>query len=57
MRYEYNVVPVKIGRIGLFDDSKKQIKQLNEIGANGWRLVTISEGKKYVKYVFIREVE
>ncbi len=56
MRYEYNVVPVKIGRVGLFDDSKKQIAQLNKLGEEGWKLITISEGKKYVKYVFIREL-
>lgn len=56
MKYEYNVVPVKIGRVGLFDDSKKQIAQLNELGHQGWKLITISEGKKYMKYVFVREI-
>ncbi|MBQ6727955.1 MAG: DUF4177 domain-containing protein [Clostridia bacterium] len=56
MRYEYKVVPIKIGLFGLFDDSKKQIKQLNELGAQGWKLVVISKGRKYEKYVFIREL-
>jgi hypothetical protein len=55
-RVEYKVEVIKVGLIGLFDDSKKQEKQLNELGAQGWRLVTISEGKKNLKYVFIREV-
>lgn len=57
MRFEYLVVPVKVARIGLFDDSKKQTKQLNQYGAVGWKLVTVSVGKKYVKYVFIREIK
>lgn len=57
MRYEYKVEVIKVGVIGLFDDSKKQEKQLNELGAQGWKLQTISEGKKYMKYIFIREVQ
>ena len=56
MRYEYKVVPIKVGLIGLVDDSGKQTKQLNEYGAQGWKLVAISEGKKYVKYIFMREI-
>lgn len=55
-KYEYRVEIVKGGLTGLFDDSKKQAKQLNEIGAEGWKLVCISEGKKYLKYIFIREI-
>ena len=56
MKYEYKVVPVKVGLFGLFDDSGKQAKQLNEYGTQGWKLVAISEGKKYVKYIFMREI-
>lgn len=56
-KYEYRVEPVKVAKIGMFDDSKKQTKHLNEIGAQGWKLVCLTEGKKYLKYVFIREVE
>lgn len=56
-KYEYRVEVVKGGIIGLLDDSKKQTKQLNDIGAQGWKLVCTSEGKKYMKYVFIREIE
>lgn len=56
-KYEYNVVPIKIGGLLSFgDDSKKQIKQLNEFGAEGWKLITVSEGKDYLKYIFIREL-
>ena len=55
MVYEYRVVPIKVGLFGLVDDSGKQTKQLNEYGAQGWKLVQISEGKKYLKYIFIRE--
>lgn len=60
MRYEYKVVCVKVGRIGLLSDSGKQMKQLNELGAQGWKLVAISEGKalmkSVLKYIFIREL-
>ena len=42
-KYEYNVVPIKIGGLLSFgDDSKKQIKQLNDFGAEGWKLITVS---------------
>lgn len=55
MKYEYRVEVIKAGITGWFDDSGKQTKQLNAIGEEGWRLVCISEGAKYMKYVFIRE--
>lgn len=57
MKYEYKVEVIKIGRIAFLDDSKKQMKQLNAAGADGWKLVCISEGKKYMKYVYVREAE
>ncbi len=56
LKYEYKVEVIKGGITGLFDDSKKQEKQLNVAGADGWKLVSISEGKKYMKYVYIREI-
>ncbi len=56
-KYEYRVEVIKIGFFRVFDDSKKQQKQLNEIGAQGWKLVCTSSGGKYFKYVFMREVE
>lgn len=56
MKLEYKVEAIKIGAIGFLDDSKKQEKQLNIAGEQGWRLVSISEGKKYLKYIFVREV-
>ena len=37
------------------NDNKKQEKQLNAAGEFGWKLVCISEGKKYMKYIYIRE--
>lgn len=55
MKYEYKVEVIKGGIIGLFDDSKKQEKQLNVAGDAGWKLLCISEGKKYMKYVYVRE--
>ncbi len=58
-KYEYKVELVKVGRIslgGLLDDSGKQEKQLNAAGAEGWKLVTISTGVKYLKYIYIKEV-
>jgi hypothetical protein len=54
-RYEYKVEVVKGGLIGLFDDSGKQEKQLNAAGNEGWKLLLISEGKKFLKYVYCRE--
>ena len=57
MKYEYKVEVIKCGFFGFMDDSKKQTKQLNAAGADGWKLVCISEGKKYMKYVYIKEVE
>lgn len=55
MQYEYKVDIIKGGITGLFDDSKKQERQLNTYGADGWKLICISEGAKYMKYVFMRE--
>ncbi len=57
MKYEYKVEIVKGGILGLLDDSKGQTKQLNQAGAEGWKLILISEGKKFLKYVYIREVK
>lgn len=54
MAYEYKVEIVK-GGIIFSNDNKKQEKQLNAAGADGWKLVCISEGKKYMKYVYCRE--
>lgn len=56
MKYEYKVEVIKCGVFGFLDDSKKQTKQLNTAGAEGWKLVCISEGKKYMKYVYVREL-
>ena len=56
MRYEYKVELLKTGMLSFLNDNKKQEKQLNEIGAQGWKLVLISEGKKYMKYVFVKEL-
>jgi len=56
MIYEYKVIVVKEGMFGFFDDSGKQEKQLNEYGAQGWKLIMRMEGKKAEKYVFIREM-
>ena len=56
VKYEYKVEVMKGGVTGLFDDSSKQTKQLNEAGKEGWKLVCISEGAKYMKYVYIREI-
>ena len=57
MKYEYKVEVIKCGVFGFMDDSKKQTKQLNAAGAEGWKLVCISEGKKYMKYVYVKEFE
>lgn len=58
MKYEYKVELVKIGRVVLFNDNKKQETQLNAAGEQGWKLVCISMGMKgYYKYVYIREKE
>jgi len=52
-RYEYKV---EILKIGIFTDSNaKQEKQLNAVGAEGWKLVCVAETKRYFKYFFIRE--
>ncbi len=57
MKYIYKVEVIKAGLIGLFDDSKKQTKQLDAAGAEGWKLVCVSEGKKYLKYIYMKEVQ
>ena len=56
MKYEYKVEIVK-GGIIFTNDNKKQEKQLNAAGEYGWKLVCISEGKKFLKYVYCREKE
>ena len=53
-KYQYKVEIVKTGMI--FDSNKKQEAQLNELGAQGWQLIAQIQSKKYMKYVFIREV-
>jgi len=55
-KFVYKVEVLKIGILGLFDDSGKQEKQLNAAGADGWELILISEGKKYMKYVYKKEI-
>lgn len=58
-QYVYKVEIVKTGMIslgGMLDDSAKQEKQLNAAGAEGWKLVTISQGNDDLKYVYIKEV-
>ena len=54
MKYEYKVEIVKTGLL-FGNDNKKQEKQLNAAGEFGWKLVCISEGKKYAKYVYAKE--
>ena len=54
MKYEYKVEFIKVNRV-FSNDNKKQEKQLNAAGEFGWKLVCISEGKKYMKYIYIRE--
>ncbi len=55
MKYTYKVEMVKKNRIFANDD-KRQMKQLNAAGADGWKLVLVTEGKKYTKYVYIKEM-
>ncbi len=55
-KYAYKVENIRVGSIGFFNDSKKQTKQLDDSGEDGWELVTISTGKKYLKYVYCREL-
>ena len=50
----YKVEIVKTGLL-FGNDNKKQEKQLNAAGEFGWKLVCISEGKKYAKYVYAKE--
>ena len=56
MKYIYRVEPIKVGAIGFLNDSGKQAKQLGANGSDGWELVCVSEGKKYLKYVYCKEV-
>ena len=56
MKYVYKVEPIKVGAIGFLNDSGKQAKQLGASGEDGWELVCISEGKKYLKYVYCKAV-
>jgi len=53
-RYEYKVEIIKIGIF--FDSNTKQEKQLNTAGSEGWQLVAIVAGKKYLKYCYMREL-
>lgn len=55
MKFEYKVEIIK-GGIIFSNDNKKQEKQLNAAGADGWELIVISEGKKFMKYIYKREV-
>ena len=50
MKYIYRVEIIKQNII-FAKDNKRQEKQLNAAGEMGWKLVLISEGKKYMKYV------
>lgn len=56
MKYEYKVEIVKVNLV-FSNDNKRQEKQLNAAGADGWKLLCISEGKKYMKYIYAREVK
>lgn len=56
MKYIYRVEIIKQNVI-FNKDNKKQEKQLNAAGELGWKLVLISEGKKYMKYVFMKEID
>lgn len=56
MKYVYRVEIMK-QNILFGNDNKKQEQQLNAAGAQGWKLVLISEGKKYMKYVYIKEID
>ena len=56
MKYVYKVEPIKVGAIGFLNDSGKQEKQLGASGSDGWELVCVSEGKKYLKYVYCKAV-
>ena len=56
MKFEYLVVSIKGGLTGILNDDKKQSKQLNKYGADGWELSQISMGKKFMKYIFVKRV-
>ncbi|MCL1945068.1 MAG: DUF4177 domain-containing protein [Firmicutes bacterium] len=55
MRYEYKVEIQKTNFI-FSNDNKKQEKQLNAAGQDGWKLVCVAEGKKFMKYMYVREI-
>ena len=58
MRYEYRVLIQAKGFFSkLLDDSKKVEAQLNEYGSQGWKLVLENDGDKYLRWVFLREVQ
>jgi hypothetical protein len=58
IRYEYRVLIQSKGFFSkLLDDSKKVAAQLNEYGSQGWKLVGEHEGDKYMRWIFIREVQ
>lgn len=56
MKYIYRVEIIKQNII-FAKDNKRQEKQLNAAGEMGWKLVLISEGKKYMKYVYMKEIQ
>lgn len=56
MKYIYKVEKVKCGLFFGFD-SGKQKKQLDKAGADGWKLICISEGRRYLKYVYIKKID
>ena len=55
MKYEYKVEIVKVPRLITALESKTQEKQLNAVGEYGWKLISVAPGKKYMKYIYIRE--
>jgi Zn/Cd-binding protein ZinT len=56
MKYIYKVEIMKQNVI-FNKDNKKQEKQLNAAGELGWKLLLISEGKKFMKYVYVKEIQ
>ena len=56
MKYIYRVEIIKQNII-FAKDNKRQEKQLNAAGEMGWKLVLISKGKKYMKYVYMKEIQ
>lgn len=56
MKYIYRVEIMKQNVI-FNKDNNRQEKQLNAAGELGWKLLLISEGKKYMKYVYVKEIQ